>query len=318
MLKNVYYPSIFITVLILLASPALASISCYGCHGTSNPIDFRPVDAPFRNPSSGGFQGNHRTHLNPPSSPTDCAKCHPGSESFTSSHRVGNIKVSSKINGSPTTTEYHNYTSAWQQTATPGLGKCSSVNCHFEKTTPTWGAPDFTSPGDCNRCHGASPTDGNHPYGAQKHATYYGTTTTSCIKCHSDHTADPAPFAHATSARNRGLNIQFNATPHTGGSYSGMTSYPAYLPSQAPPRNGTCINIYCHSPGNKTSNFDPPNQTATWGGLLSCNGCHKDGAGDPIVSGSHPIHLLKGYGCVVCHADTVSNNTTIKNIAKGL
>jgi predicted CxxxxCH...CXXCH cytochrome family protein len=35
-----------------------------------------------------------------------------------------------------------------------------------------------------------------------------------------------------------------------------------------------------------------------------------------MVSGSHTIHLLKGYGCAVCHADTASSNTTIKDLVK--
>src|SRR6185369_6658707 len=37
---------------------------------------------------------------------------------------------------------------------------------------------------------------------------------------------------------------------------------------------------------------------------------------DPMVSGSHSIHLLKGYGCAICHADTVSSNTNIKDRSK--
>ena len=122
---------ILLTFGLLFISPNLsqAAIECYKCHGTPN--DYRPPDtlsAPFRNPSSGGFQGNHRTHLAQTTNADDCANCHPGSGSYIASHRDGLIKVSSHLNSSLPATWYNNVTSAFPQTATPTLGSCSDVN----------------------------------------------------------------------------------------------------------------------------------------------------------------------------------------------
>lgn len=314
MKQHIYLCMLNVAFLLIFSTKIVeASLQCYGCHGTSIPVDYRPVDASFRNISSGGFPGNHRTHMDSSASSTACYICHSGSNSYTASHRDGMIKVSARTNNSSPTTPYNNTTSAFPQTATPSLGSCAGVNCHFEAITPTWGSdPALTT---CSTCHGAPPGDGSHP----RHASYYGIpgATASCVICHSDHATDPRPFAHATSAGNRGLVVSFAASPNNGsGSYSGNTNYPNYLPSSTPTRNGSCTNTYCHSPGNKSSSFDPPNNTAAWGGSLSCNGCHKDDAADPMVSGSHPIHLLKGFDCAVCHADTVSSNTTIKDSSK--
>lgn len=338
-LRRIYWKTSAMFV-ILLISPLVVSekaygaIQCYQCHGTQTPIDYRPLDSAYRNPSSGGFQGNHRTHMSANAVQAACAKCHPGSNMYTSSHRDGKIKVSSRINNSLTTTyypSYNNNTSAFTQTATPSLGSCTNVNCHFEAPTPVWGNTPlvYTSPAvnDCYKCHGAAPSDGSHPAASgsgKKHGNYYGTTTASCVKCHSDHTAESLPFAHATSAGNRGLVVSFAAAPNNGfGRYTGNVSYPKYLPSQSPPRNGTCKNLYCHSPGTKASNPDLPNTTAQWGGSLTCTGCHKadNASGSTITSGSHYNHIFGAAGfsqikCVKCHAATATAGMAIADVSR--
>ena len=155
---KLYFQCVIIAALLITAwvTTATAALQCNGCHGTSNPVDFRPLDSIFRNPSTGGFSGNHRTHLDSPASSTACSICHPGSGSFTSSHRDGKLKISSRINNSPNTTyypAYDNNTSAWSQTATPAMGACANVNCHFETISPVWAsAPELTT---CSTCHGA-------------------------------------------------------------------------------------------------------------------------------------------------------------------
>ena len=300
-----------------------AAIPCYGCHGTYIPIDYRPVDSSFRNPSSGGFPGNHSTHMGAPATTVACGICHPGSSSYNASHRNGLIKVSSRINSSPLTTPYNHNTSSFPQTATPTPGSCSGVNCHFETDTPVWGSATFTSATDCSKCHGAAPADGTHP----KHAAYYGfpATTNSCLKCHADHTADSNPFAHATSAGKRGLVVSFEAAPNNGfGRYTGNLSYPNYLPSQNQARNGVCKNLYCHSPGTKAVNPEPPNITAVWGGNLACTGCHSAdlASGSYIATGSHKAHVYGGVSafavisCVKCHAATVTADTAVSDTAR--
>ena len=230
-----------------------------------------------------------------------CAKCHSGSNEYRASHRDGFIKVSARINNSPNSTyyPYDNNTSAWLQTKNPVLGTCSSVNCHFESETPSWGGVPFNSPGNCVSCHtipGPSPTH-------TKHMSYY---PNSCVKCHTDHTTDALPFSHATSAANRGISVLLGE-----GSYSGGNAN--FLPSQSGSRIfGTCSNIYCHSPGNKqTYPYEAPVTAARWGTSLGCNGCHGNPpvylSGNPKAN-SHSAHRM---GCSSCHYKTTTDNTTI-------
>jgi len=301
------------------ATGAGAAIQCYDCHGTSGTGDYRPDDAAYRNISTGGVKGSHRTHMGSAATPDTCTSCHgAGVAAYTSAHRNGDITMATNINNSPKAggATYSRGTS-FAQSANPALGTCSSVNCHFESATPAWGTAPFASPTDCTRCHGAAPATGSHPVTGAKHAAYYGTTTTSCGKCHPDHATEGSPFAHATSAGKRNLAVSFAAPPNSGsGAYSGAVN--DYLPSQSN-TFGTCTATYCHSPGNKGSAFDAPNQAATWGGSLTCTGCHKAdiASGSVITSGSHQGHV-NGMGigytqikCVKCHAATVNSGMTI-------
>jgi predicted CxxxxCH...CXXCH cytochrome family protein len=187
------------------------------------------------------------------------------------------------------------------------------------------------SPAGCTYCHGASPADGNHPSGSGaglKHGQYYGTDTASCVKCHPSHTTEAKPFQHASSASQRSLILTFTAAPNNGAgtpaySKTANLAYPAYLPSQtsAANRNGTCTNMYCHSDGRSLAATLTTNATATWGGALSCAGCHKaDGvAAVAIATDKHAIHVASdtgyNYSCVKCHSTTASNSTTISNLA---
>lgn len=325
-------------LLLLSSSPVLAGIlDCTGCHAKTGTGDLRPLDSSFRNITSGAFQGNHQTHMSLGASPDTCSECH-NNAGFTSNHRDRKVQTASKIGNYSSSLGRARYATTrattivngsvfFNQTSVPVLASCSNVNCHFETITPMWGAnPALTT---CGTCHGAPPGDGSHPaiYGpGKKHGDYYGTTTASCVKCHSDHVAEPSPFAHATSAGNRGLVISFAAAPNNGsGSYSGVTTYPNYLPSNLPARNGSCSNTYCHSPGNKATILDAPNKIATWGGSLSCNGCHKADAviyNDDIATGSHSKHV-NGWGlwyttikCVTCHQSTTNGVMAITDTSR--
>ncbi|RII26037.1 MAG: CxxxxCH/CxxCH domain-containing protein, partial [Geobacter sp.] len=324
---------------------AEASLQCYDCHGTRNSHDIRPEDSPFRNPSSGGFPGNHRTHMDATAVAATCAKCHPGSASKTASHREGLIAVSSRVNNSLATTYYpsfSNNTSVFPQTATPIQGSCSNVNCHFEIATPVWGSAALAgnSSANCGICHGAPPFDGKH---GGKHGQYFGTDPANCAKCHANHLAEQNAFSHATSAGTRSLVVRFTG----GGTYSGDLSYPNYLPSQNPARNGACTNLYCHSSGR----IDP--DTGTWGAPLmvptwsdtrttTCYSCHRGTPADStpancaavqgrwssngvctpdLTMSSNGHHTLVGaqwirkYPCYYCHNNTVATDNTLTNIS---
>ncbi|GFO66303.1 hypothetical protein GMPD_42220 [Geomonas paludis] len=283
---------------------------CDACH-TMPPLD--SADG-RRIPATGAFKGNHAGHAD--STAQSCVKCHgSGVLVYQTGHRTDDIKVSGNINGSAT----GSYSRAFlNQTSVPPspLGSCSNVNCHFERTSPAWGSAAYASPADCNSCHGASPTAG-HPVSGSKHGTYYGTGTGSCLKCHTDHSAEAKPFAHATSVTHRGIAVSFNAAPNNGGSYSGPTN--DFLPSQSN-TFGTCSGIYCHSDGTTKTGPFTVTTAPSWGNAtLGCNGCHGGPAslGSPIGTGKHQAHinnpgtLGSNYGCVECHAKTAASDSAI-------
>ena len=338
--KHIKLPYIhwLLPLLLLVSMPtaAGATLQCYDCHGSRQTRDMRPLDAEQRDPATGGFVGSHRAHLPAGATSADCSGCHPGSNAYTSSHSNNIINVSSRINGSLTPTLYNNITTPFPQTAIKTLGTCSSVNCHFEAPTPIWGSA-IIDENSCNACHAAPPTDGAH---GKKHGEYYGTGTDSCRHCHPDHTAEQYPLAHAFDAGKRPLTVQF-ISPNTGGSYSGDISYPNYLPSQNPARDGTCTNLYCHSDGLRRSGVITPRWSDT--APTKCYSCHRGRTVDntpaacaetggtwnstnstctPYVNMTSNGHgrlvgaqWIRKYACYYCHNSTVDQQGDIKNRA---
>jgi predicted CxxxxCH...CXXCH cytochrome family protein len=301
-------------ILLIGAGAASANIVCYECHGSKTPADYRPVDAPYRNITTGGFQGNHRTHLSSADSFNGCARCHPGSNNYTSSHRDGKIKLAANINNSPTgNARYRNTTTAWKQTPTPLLGTCTNVNCHFEQVTPTWGEAPLTYPGGCSVCHGAPPSGGlSGAAGSHdKHDQYYPGAA-NCQTCHGpSHTT----FGHATSVGRPLIVAPRHVSDVQPGSYSGPVN--DYLPSQGN-SFGTCTNFYCHSNGTKVATGQLGSFTSpTWGSVATCDACH---AYPPdYVSGS-PKANSHGYphsqSCDTCHNATTNTGDTITDMTK--
>lgn len=305
--------TVIIAASVVWASGAFGASTCIDCHGMP------PVDAPYRNITTGGFRGNHQTHLPKSATANNCVPCHDAAAGYTTGHMDGTIRVAANVNSSPAGATYSKGV-FFNQTSIPVMGSCSSVNCHFERATPAWGSAAFAVPADCSSCHDAAPRTGNHPAATgsgKKHGDYYGTGVSSCVRCHPDHSVQGQPFAHATSAGKRALQVGFAALPNSGGSYSGNLN--AYLPSQSNPRSGTCSSLYCHSNGNGGA----PATAAVWGSSLpaDCTGCHGGDAQSaaPIVSGKHAAHtnnaavLGSNFGCADCHAATVNGNRTISS-----
>ena len=281
-----------------------AAIQCYQCHGSTG--DYRPIDAPDRDMATGGFVGNHRTHMDSPASPSACEPCHPGSASYTSSHRDGRIKLSARINSSRPLTTYKNITSAFPQSSSPVPGSCANVNCHFESATPNWGSSSAAT--GCSTCHGAPPngTASTYSGGAAGshtiHGTYYSGLN-GCAKCHADHTGDPKPFAHATSGGRRGLVVQPRTPSNVpSGSYAAVfTPITGYLPSKSAThaaKLGSCLGTYCHGTSMSVSNDmnGGTNITPTWGNAVTgqCGTCHGASATSPPLRGSHKTHVSSG------------------------
>ena len=293
-------------------------LTCDDCHRMP-PLDSASGQ---RVPATGAFKGNHQSHAD--AGAESCAKCHgPAVLVYDASHRTKSIQVQEGINGSPA----GSYSRVFlNQTSVPpaSLGTCSNVNCHFQKSTPGWGSASFSAASDCDKCHGDSPSAG-HPVSGSKHGNYYGTGTGSCLKCHPDHTVEAKPFAHATSVRNRGISVRFTAAPNAGGSYSGATD--DFLPSQTN-SFGTCSGLYCHSDGKSlNAPYTSTSPAPSWGGsaTLGCNGCHGGPAslGSSIIdTGKHQAHvnnagaLGANYGCVECHAKSVSSDAAISQSAQ--
>ena len=297
---------------------AATCATCHAAPGQSS--DIRPLDGAYRNITTGAFKGNHQTHLGLASSAADCAKCHGAAAgAYSVSHRNANIEISANINSSPVVATYSKGTT-FPQASNPALGSCSNVNCHFEKITPAWGGTTFIAPTDCDKCHEAPPATVD-PGSHAKHNDYYPGVS-NCQKCHSDHTAEASAFAHATSGGKRDLNVSFAAAPNNGsGAYDGLRN--DYLPSQ---NNtfGKCTATYCHSTGSRGFAPYTSNGTATWGGTLTCKGCHKSdlASGSYINTGSHTTHvngMTMAYNtirCVTCHQSTSTTNMAIADTSK--
>jgi predicted CxxxxCH...CXXCH cytochrome family protein len=335
---------------LMLISPTVtfAALKCYDCHGTkitATSGDIRPEDDTYRNISSGGFVGNHRSHVSIGAEPVSCDKCHPVSRNYSSAHRDGMIKISPNINQSRFITTYNNRTSAWPQTAAISneaeTNKCTNVNCHFEKETPKWGSNKSVL--TCDSCHISPPSSGSH---AKKHGDYYGTGSDSCAKCHENHVAAVNTFAHASSAGKRGIKVQFTTAPNSGGIYAvGSNAYPDYLlPTPPSPRDGSCTDLYCHSDGRGGA----PVKSLSWSDTKTtdCFTCHRGRAADSVsenctgfgvwssitatrgyctpdlAMSSNGHHQLVGtqwvrqYPCYYCHNNTVDTAGNIKDMGK--
>ena len=305
---------IVIIILALVPSLPAQAASSYGFTCSSCHL-MPPLDSDTRDPSTGGFAGNHETHQPASATADDCARCHV-TTGFTTEHLDGTIGFPASLNKSPAEARYEVGGTAVaykNQTSTPVLGTCSNVNCHFETTTPTWGGAPYNSTADCLACHAVPGASAPHA----KHDLYY-TGTAGCVKCHPDW-ATGLRFSHATSAASRGIKVTMGE-----GSYSGTGLN--YLPSQMASRSfGSCSGIYCHSPGDKATAYNPPLHSPSWDMTLNCLGCHK---GD-VASGTAIDTPAAGYGhtrhvnpviaariaCFTCHSATVSTNTAITSRA---
>ena len=293
-------------VFVVTAGQSFAATDCSTCHGMP------PLDSAERSPSTGAFKGNHQKHMGATASPAECTKCH-GNSGYADDHADSSgymIQMNSNINAHPTGATYSKPAS-FPQTATPTLGSCSNVNCHFEKNTtdrtpaPVWGT---TAGVTCSSCHDAVPSDGNHT----KHlASSAGGATLTCASCHPNY--GTSNFSHATSAGKHPIVV--NTNHNYGG--AGVTNI-SWLPSQ-PDTYGSC-STYCHSNGSGQAG----NTATTWGttNTTGCAFCH------PNLSTKHSSHVnllnlvtatygstsdnsagtIYDFGCGNCHPTSISSH----------
>lgn len=297
--------------LVVTAGQSFAATSCTTCHGMP------PLDGAERSPSTGAFKGNHQTHMGATASAAECTKCH-GNSGYMNDHAATAnymIKMNTNINSHPAGATYSK-PAPFAQTATPTLGSCSNVNCHFEKSgasAPVWGTASGVN---CDSCHAANPTSANHTL--HLGVTALGAQMT-CASCHPNY--GTSNFSHATSAGKHPIVVNTNL--NYGG--AGVTNI-SWLPSQRTPVTyGTC-STYCHSNGTGQAG----NISTAWGSAneSGCAFCH------PNLSAGHDPHLSDlatmvtfynntsnkssgsdyKFGCANCHPVTAGNhiNQTIE------
>ncbi|KAF0217296.1 MAG: cytochrome C family [Geobacteraceae bacterium] len=297
-----------------------STLTCLGCHKGDS--------------ASGAAMAtySHGKHVNPAiSTSIGCVKCHAAtvSDNATVSSKVDHVDkfVTVKFNNSTTAVNgvYNGVnasTAAYKKTPGSSVGNCQNVYCHSNGTTAT--APFVTMStarwggalgANCTGCHGGDNTRPvNRQMASGKHAKHIaagsGNYSFGCADCHngtaSGNTAISTPANHV----NYKIDVAMSTT--YGGSYSAS----GHKPGAAV---GTCSTVYCHSDGKATA---PTYKTVAWdAAALNCAGCHGDAASNTL-SGKHQAHVNNAgvigtnFGCVDCHALTVSNNTTISSAAK--
>jgi len=230
--------------------------------------------------------GNHVNHAT--ANQNSCDVCHIPVTPGDYGHQNNVIEMRYSLKGYSSASVRARYAKGafFNQTSIPVPSTCSSVNCHFERVTPTWGNAIGATP--CSTCHDATPATFAHP----KHIAI-----TVCATCHTDHTGEAKPYAHATSA-GRAISV-------TVGSYAGSNG--KYLPSQTGRIVGSCSTAYCHSNGQAAggSGAGTPVTTPAWSSSLptnNCGSCHVDMSASASATGSHVKHAQTAQiGCAKCH-----------------
>ncbi len=296
------FAATIIAISLCCAVNATAAHTCYDCHGSNAPPDYRPKDESSRNPLTRGFQGSHRRHMDENAGPASCETCHPGSSAYRSDHRDGIITVSPTMNGAFPQATYRNGSTAFPQRANPRLGTCTNVTCHSDGTnvatwnlvaaeTPIWGS----SGNSCSACHGNPPAYASGSPKANSHQKH----SFNCNRCHYATTTNGTTIT--TPANHRNENYEVSGPP-------GESFY----------YGGACYNSYCHGNGTNVATGAAANNNTSpsWGssGPLACNSCH----GNPPAyaksvpkANAHLMHSNQGYSCSQCHNTTTKNGTTI-------
>lgn len=184
---------------------------------------------------------------------------------------------------------------------------CAGCHVHSEAT-----GSFSVGAGACDTCHGYPVTSnankepgytGNED--TSPHITHVGGGSNYSLNCNQCHNGSVGAGATHNESPTKSYASVFIDKVAVGA--SGVLAGPGATYS-----GGTCTAVYCHSNGTSTS----ATGTATWAGqinTLNCGSCH---ASAPTTS-SHSKHVATmNYGCIECHAGTVSDNTTV-NIAGG-
>lgn len=218
-------------------------------------------------------------------------------------------------------------------TAVTGSGYLSTTASNTASATLTIAKSNFSNSA-CNACHGygaansvfVDGTANNSPTGSTigSHSTHNGQYAYACSVCH----VTPATETSADFAHQRGVIQMANPiNAETGAAYGKGTSWAVVNPATA---GQACTNTYCHSQGvgkttqtGDTRTVSAPVGTLNWGASApdNCDSCHGYPPSYPngnttwgtAKANSHSAHTTE---CYVCHRDTVTNATTIKDTSK--
>ncbi len=315
--------------------------SCTGCHG--HDVGFSGAGGACNGcHNAPPNEGSHAQHTinSLPTSYSDatfnstaaeygfaCVKCHNGAAHPTDTNDPHQVEVAGESSVPDTTALAYArdpYGSGIGSEQGPNNewwewddGTCSNVYCHGNFTggipanTYTWSVNGVVGCGDCHKASNADPpTTGSH----QKH-TSSGTYNLDCVTCHRGTASGGAitsKMVHVNGYLDWNLNNEGDSRIAASSTYeaanSGQTSTFGTFSS--------CTNLYCHSPGDKTSDFNPPNGGAlVWGtGSATCTSCHPSPPTSVDKANSHPVH--SSYNCIVCHSSVV--NATPAIIDQGL
>lgn len=270
-------------------------IGCNGCHGNAMTL----------------ASGRHAQHVNQNAllgSSYGCIDCHGNTVS-------NNTTISVRTNHVNQFLDYSGAKAGKGSSYTPANGVCAATYCHTDgKGTQKMTVAAGWNSGatlDCSGCHGSdsapdfvsvagepnyASTGANQPR-SNSHKKHVGTANqaATCIYCHAT-TVTSAGTAIVANHTNRTIDI----------SAGGGKSF-------TPGANKTCASISCHGAGSAT---------ATWGATFpaDCSGCH--GSRATLSTGKHQQHVNQAsllganYGCVDCHALTVSSDLSISNASR--
>lgn len=182
---------------------------------------------------------------------------------------------------------------------------------------------------NCNSCHGYPPTSGS---GANGPATHNGVTYARYNESATPHVSHAGASGsnynyacsecHSGNTHNSGSFTDVFVSPSVKAGASATYTAAVTASASTPAGDSTCNNVYCHSDG--TGSFKSGQSAIVWSGTskigsiigqpTECATCHDDKSA--LVTGSHARHVATtagnmAYTCNICHAATVSDNTTI-------
>jgi predicted CxxxxCH...CXXCH cytochrome family protein len=272
-----------------------------------------------------------------------CTDCH-GAHVDTADGTAPNIwlvrrymNVSSAAGAVRNKPVFFQYTSRPYKSA-DGTGVCQA--CHAVPTGPSFPAQHSLTTAyasTCNVCHSH-----DNPLGS------FSASAGSCTACHGDppqQNVAGGPSGYAANYASQSSFTDESRTPHVshaggapysygcpqchqGNSHMRGTFQDVFLDKTGliagasatyDPATRSCASVYCHSngaPRNGTVAYKSvswPNGKGTLiGSAGECAQCHE---ARPTTN-AHSKHLSKGYGCVTCHAATVSSDTVISDRAR--